>query len=192
LGSPRWPRFERGAEERDCSYRGCLGFCGLREIAGVASMGLSENFRSCEPQWMERSCGNCSEPPAPERASTGSPTNHRVLTHFSRWPLKPDGREYIQIAGTKPNGLWLSDESQGPRSWRGWVMNHGCGDLIHRQDFSVDLQRVRHLKCRVDMLAFNHKFGRESEKAVVREFNWIDWRKYPFRTSIRTRSRARP
>ena len=142
-------------------------------------MGLSEKFRPCEPQWMKRRVSSFSEPPAPPRASTGSPTNQRMLTHFSEEPLSLVSRTYEQIPGTKPQGLWLSDEGEraAPRRWSDWVkLNSTCGMSVkHSREFSVDLAQVKVIEDMPAMFEFNQVYGRGSDNELCRDFNWINW-----------------
>ena len=97
-----------------------------------------------------------------------------ILTHFSHKPFTLNRDEKYDVVGwnpLKPDGLWLSDESD--RGWKDWC--EGCDfqmeNLAHRADFEIDLSNILHIPTREALYQFHKDFRGKGEMNL----SLIDW-----------------
>jgi hypothetical protein len=102
-----------------------------------------------------------------------------ILSHFSYEPLKFDSSrtyETLKIS-FKPNGFWLSDETQ--YGWKEWCENACYGSTEYKTDFQVDLKNILVLDTDEKILEFSktHLIKNEERSVFVFDDDFIDWEK---------------
>lgn len=105
-----------------------------------------------------------------------------VLSHFSEKEFKfnpnyaysKEGRHFPgdRSPPMKPDGLWLSDESEF--GWKEWCEDSGfrLEGLTHRADFQIDLADVCILNSVPKILEFHREYSR---RPMQRGITLIDW-----------------
>ncbi len=109
-----------------------------------------------------------------------------ILSHFSEKKVIFDSSfEYPEnhTFSYKPFGLWLSDESESSVcSWTEWCLSNNFRpeNLSVKQDFSVDLTEVLHLKNHKEIYCFTSEYQLNnlfSEEMMRYGCYHIDWKK---------------
>lgn len=110
------------------------------------------------------------------------------LSHFSKTPLKLENLTYpsnkiYDLRGTyfdKPQGLWLSDESD--YGWKSWCKENqfNLKNLKYQIEFDVSLEGILLLKTEKDMLSFTKEFSEGNPTLFALpnfKMQGIDWDK---------------
>ncbi|NNW55468.1 MULTISPECIES: hypothetical protein [unclassified Roseobacter] len=99
------------------------------------------------------------------------------LTHWSFKPLEPlrsvtnDYSDRVRGPFKKPNGFWLSDETDD-MSWSNWCEMEEFNRGNIRTDFEVDLTNVLHLSSYLDISDFDNEYNRRRADGLS---DGIDW-----------------
>ena len=110
------------------------------------------------------------------------------LTHWSFKPLGPlrsvtcDYWNGVSGPFRKPNGFWLSDETDA-MSWSNWCKMEEFNRGNIRTDFEVDLTNVLHLSSYLDIIDFDHEYnvvdgiewpavGQKFSGLLITPYNW--------------------
>lgn len=102
-----------------------------------------------------------------------------ILTHYTADPFTFDPeRTYPREArhNGKPQGLWLSDDSD--RGWADWCRDEdwGLDGLQHATPFEVDLTRMLVLASTDDLRAFTETYRLERDgDSVLLSYIQINW-----------------
>lgn len=99
-----------------------------------------------------------------------------ILSHFSKYPLTQIGKEFFYdqtfAFNRKPNGLWLSDESEGQFGWKEYCESIGGESTLaairYRMEVRVtNMSRVIHLMSYADVVSFDREYADEKHN--------VDW-----------------
>lgn len=99
-----------------------------------------------------------------------------ILIHFSNRPFIMEEKSYEQKIAIKPNGLWLSDESQKD-SWFNWCQQEqfNLKNLKHRTEFDVDTKHIFLIENEKELKAFNDIYAAPIDPTST--FLWPKWDK---------------
>lgn len=99
-----------------------------------------------------------------------------ILSHFTHEAFVLDlNRKYSdrEIYIYKPNGLWLSDESE--EGWKEWCTSNDfyLQRLTHKTDFKVNMDNICHLKDYEDICSFEKKYLLQHDLRHLRNIDWL-------------------
>lgn len=100
-----------------------------------------------------------------------------IMTHWSTCPIgevRPCAQGARAARGDKPDGFWVSDESEESDGWRKWCAEEGfCLErLKYRTEFLVDLESVLLLPCDMSLREFTRRYYADRGQF---HFEKVDW-----------------
>lgn len=87
------------------------------------------------------------------------------LMHFSKSPLE-ELRQIKSYWPDKPNGLWVSDESD-PTSWSDFCCETGIELGEYAYEVDLDMDRILHLATEEELLGFTRRWGEVDPRYVA-------------------------